>query len=145
MNAWLSSDLCTILPGTNEETWKGGVITQPFLKEENDNNRRKASHRKQPRWCASNQLTCFCLVGWLGPDSKKGPLRAMCAWENESGWKLETVFSPRYLLNKSTASQRNVGRARGLQERIPQTCVGRGLLAVPGQTFSLPGDFGSLT
>lgn len=33
------------------ETWKEGVITQPSLKKENDNNRSRASHGKQPRSC----------------------------------------------------------------------------------------------
>lgn len=144
VNAPLRSVLRAILPGTSEETWKGGVITQPFLKEDNDNNRRKASHRKQTHWCMSNQSICFCLRGCVGPGSKDTLLHAMCACESESGWKLETVFSPWCLLNKSMASQRNMGRARGPQEGIPQTWVGHGSLAVPGQPLSLPGDFGSL-
>lgn len=141
MNARLRADLRATLPGTNEETWKGGVITQPFLKEENDNNCRKASHRKQPCWCMSNQSICFCLGDVLGLVQRKA-CSVPCVPGNAKVGGNQRLFSPWCFLNKSAASQRNTGRARGLQERVSGTCVGCGSLAVPGQSLSQPRDFG---
>lgn len=121
VNGWLRSDLRAILPGMRGETWKGGVITQPFLKGENDNNHRRPAIKSSPTGVCQT-VNLLLLSGCFGPGSKEGLLCAMWACESESGWKLETVFSPGCWLNRSVASQRNTVRARGLQERSHDLC-----------------------
>jgi hypothetical protein len=105
------------------EIWKGGVITQPFLKKENDNNLRRASHRKQPIGaCGRGQSVS--LEQYCGPGSRAGLLRVMCACEREGGWKLEPVLSAQCLLSKRAASQRNGKRARVPHKSILWNSVG---------------------
>lgn len=88
VNAQLRSDLWAIFPAMEGKLRKEGMITQPFLKRENDNNWRRASLVG-----VCKPVNLLLLRGHLGPGSKKGLLRAICACKSQSGWKLETAFS----------------------------------------------------
>ena len=117
VNGWLRSDLWAIFPCTNGETWTAGVITQPFLKEENDNNHRRACHGKQPRGCVCEPVNLLLLRGisWVWFKGRPAPCHVSC--ESESGWELEAGLSLRVYLTRTWLPR--------------ETCQGPG---VPGES-----------
>ena len=77
------------------------MITQPFLKEENDNNHRRACHGKQPRGCVCEPVNLLLLRGisWVWFKGRPAPCHVSC--ESESGWELEAGLSLRVYLTRT--------------------------------------------
>lgn len=93
------------------------MITQPFLKEENDNNHRRACHGKQPRGCVCEPVNLLLLRGisWVWFKGRPAPCHVSC--ESESGWELEAGLSLRVYLTRTWLPR--------------ETCQGPG---VPGES-----------
>lgn len=126
------------IPSYQWETWTAGMITQPFLKEENDNNHRRACHGKQPRGCLWTSQSASAQGDILGLVQRE-TCSVPCVlwkwkWVGTGGWSQSPC-----LLNTSLASQRNKPRLRGPRRESH----GPELVAAYVQLFCFPGDFSS--